>query len=659
VTQNTKADERRTVLVGEERIDRADVVLSGKGSGETFQSLLQRRISRRGVLKAGVAAGAIVLANPLTGKLEVGTPVAARGAPNVGGSVAFAPVPPQPEDAQQVVVAEGYSWAPFIRWGDPIRAGGPAYDPANLSAWAQEQQVGYNCDYIGYHPLPFHARRSPRGLLWINHEYTNGELMWSDYENGNPTREQADIELAAHGGSVIEVIRDQRGALTVDAYSPYNRRITGTTPIRASGPAVGHEWMRTSHDPLGDTILGMLNNCAGGITPWGTVLTCEENFQGYFGGVAAMSDDDPRKAVHERYGLADETSGYGWEQHHGRFSVAYEPNEPFRFGWVVEIDPYDPESTPVKRTALGRFRHEGATFGHSPSGRVVFYSGDDQRFEYIYKYVSDEVWHPIKRGMGQRLLDDGVLYVAKYNEDGSGEWLPLVYGENGLDESNGFTSQGDVLIKTRLAADVLGATKMDRPEDIQQNPFNHRIYAALTNNSQREEGDTDAANPRPENRTGHVIEIEEADGDAASTTFSWDIFLLCGDPGDESTYFAGYPKELVSPIACPDNVNFDHDGNLWISTDGQPAPLGIADGLYAVPTDGPQRGRVAQFLSVVSGAECASFEFVHDFHNLVVAVQHPGEGGTVDEPILSWPDGGLNRPTVIQVWKNDRRRINS
>jgi uncharacterized protein len=643
----------------EELLDRADVVLSQRGRGETFANLLQRRISRRGVLKAGLAAGAMVVVNPLTGKNVVGTPLVAE-AQVAPGSVKYTPIPPQPDDAQQVMIADGYSWAPFAKWGDPIRAGAPAYDPTNLSAWAQEQQVGYNCDYIGYHPLPFYDKQSRRGLLWINHEYTNGELMWADYESQNPTKEQADVELAAHGGSVLEVIRGEDGRLSIDMYSPYNRRITATTPMRVSGPAAGHDWLKTQDDPTGAWVIGTLNNCAGGFTPWGTVLTCEENFQGYFGNLDLMDPADPRTEVHARYGIEGEISGYGWEQHYGRFAVTNEPNEPFRFGWVVEIDPYDPDSTPVKRTALGRFRHEGATFGYSPSGRVVFYSGDDQRFDYVYKYVSDNAYDPIKRGMAQGLLDEGVLYVAKFNEDGAGEWLPLVYGENGLDETNGFTSQGDVLVKTRIAADLLGATKMDRPEDIQQNPVNHKIYAAMTNNSQRTEEDVDAANPRPENRSGQVIEIEEADGDAASTTFTWDIFLLCGDPNDESTYFAGFPKDQVSPIACPDNVNFDHEGNLWISTDGQPAPLGIADGLYAVPTEGPQRGFAAQFLSVVTGAECASFEFVHDYHNLVVSLQHPGEGGTVAEPVTTWPDGsGVPRPTVIQVWKNDGGRINS
>jgi secreted PhoX family phosphatase len=416
--------------------------------------------------------------------------------------------------------------------------------------------------------------------------------------------------------------------------------------------------MRTSSDPWGNLVHGMLNNCAGGITPWGTVLTCEENFQGYFGNLSSLLEDDPRYEVHERYGIEGELSGYGWERHYPRFNVAYEPNEPFRFGWVVEIDPYDPASIPVKRTALGRFRHEGATVGYSPSGRVAFYSGDDARFEYIYKFVSTNAYDPLKRGMGQDLLDDGTLYVARFNDDGSGEWLRLVYGEGPLTEENGFASQGDVLITTRLAADALGATKMDRPEDMQQNPVNLKIYAALTNNNQRTDEDVDTANPRADNVSGHIIEITEADDDAAAETFTWDIFLLCGDPSDESTYFADFPKELVSPIACPDNVNFDVEGNLWIATDGQPAPLGNADGLYLVPTEGPQRGYVAQFLSVVNGAECASFEFTRDNLNLFVSVQHPGEGGTFEEPIGLWPDGGpVARPTVIQIWNENGERI--
>lgn len=641
-----------------------ETILSNEGRGETFASLMERRISRRGLLKTSAAAGALVLVSPVTGKLaplsdtaRAADDSAVPTGPTAG--IRFTPIVPQPIDSQSIVVAEGYSSAPFLKWGDPIHTNSPMYDPLNLTPEAQRMQFGYNCDYIGWHPLPFYESDSDRGILWVNHEYTNGELMWEDYEGGNPTKLQADVEMEAHGGTVIEVARDANGLIRADLGSALNRRITMTTPINISGPAAGHDWMKTSNDPYGTMVHGTVNNCAGGITPWGTVLTSEENFQGYFGNLMYLDAEDPRAAVHERYGINDEGSSYGWENHYGRFSVSTEPNEAFRFGWVVEIDPYDPNSTPVKRTAIGRFRGEGATFGHSPSGRVVFYRGDDQRFEYIYKYVSDGAYDPLKRGMGQGLLDNGVLYCAKLNEDGSGDWLPLVHGNGPLTAENGFHNQGDVLIKTRIAADLLGATKMDRPEDMQQNPVNLKIYVALTNNSERSDDDTDPANPRAENRTGHVIEFTEANDDAASTTFTWDIFLLCGLPEDEGTYFAGFPKELVSPIACPDNVNFDTDGNLWISTDGAPAIIPFADALHAVPTDGPQRGYVAQFLSVVSGSECASFEFAHGGRNLVVSVQHPGEGGTVTEPLTHWPDGtGIPRPTVIQVWKNDGGRIN-
>lgn len=655
-------------------LDQADIVRS-KSETPTFAELLERRISRRGLLKSGVVAGALAVTGPV---LRVGfaeTATAAEQAAwmpaNTGAipAVHFGPIPAQPADLRNIVVPEGYGWAPLLRWGDPIRHGAPEFDPLNQSAEKQAQQIGYNCDYIGWHQLSARGE-TERGILWVNHEYTNPELMFAGYQDGNPTREQVDIQMEAHGGSVVDLMRNNDGRLVVNPYSSLNRRITATSYILMSGPAAGHEWMKTSDDPWGSTVTGMLNNCAGGRTPWGTVLTCEENFQGYFGWLSQMDPADPRYEVHDRYGIEMEATRYNWENYYPRFNVAAEPNEPFRYGWVVELDPSNPESVPVKRTALGRFRHEGATFGYSPSGRVVFYSGDDARFEYVYKYVSDNAYDPLKRGMGQDILDKGILYVARFNDDGAGAWMPLVYGENGLDASNGFHNQGDVLIKTRMAADVLGATRMDRPEDIQQNPVNHKVYGAMTNNSRREEGDTNAANPRAENRWGHVVEITEANDDAASTTFTWDLFLICGDPDDPSTYFAGAPKEAVSPIACPDNVNFDDAGNLWISTDGQPDALELADALHCVPTMGPQRGMVSQFLAVVGGAECASFEFTSDNINLMVSVQHPGEGGEpvpeeVPDPFPpdvanpAWPDGGIFfRPTVIQVWKNDGGKIN-
>jgi secreted PhoX family phosphatase len=647
-----RAAQRRAELAAGRAHD-DDVIRSGAGRGDTFGAVFQRRISRRGFLKAGAAAASLILAP----KLAVGEAQTAGGfrgrrpAPGIG----FSPLAPQPATSQWVHVADGYGTGVLLAWGDPLTTASGPFDPTTLTGVEQEQRFGYNCDYIGWHEMS----DGKSGLLWVNHEYTNEELMFSGYDPANPTKEQVDIGLAAHGGTIVEIQRDQNGRLRVELGSQYNRRIHAKTPMRISGPAAGHEWMKTSEDPTGYACHGMFNNCAGGITPWGTVLSAEENFHQYFGNLDGLPEDDPRWAVHDRYGMPGGHSDRLWERYYPRFNVAVEPNEGFRAGWIVEIDPFDPESTPVKRTALGRFRHEGGTFGYSPSGRVAFYSGDDSRFEYVYKYVSDDAYDPLKRGMGQGLLDKGTLYVAIFNDDGTGEWIPLRYGEDPLTEANGFTSQGDVLIKTRLAADAVSATKMDRPEDIQQNPVNHKVYGAFTNNTARTEEEVDPANPRAENAYGHIIEITEDGDDAAAESFTWDIFILCGDPADESTYFAGFPKDSVSPIACPDNVNFDAAGNLWISTDGQPGTLELADGLYCVPTEGEQRGNVQLFLSVVDGGECASFEFTTDNRSLVVSVQHPGEGGTYEEPTTTWPhDGtGLARPSVIQVWAENGGRI--
>lgn len=644
---------KRRAEIAAERAHEDDVVRSGAGRGESFSDVFARRISRRGVLKAGAAAAALVLA-PGAASAGAQTIGKARG-PRPDQGIRFTPLGDEPASNQWVKVAEGYDHGVLLAWGDPIHDGLDPFDPSALTAEEQKMRFGYNCDYIGWHEISANGD----GLLWVNHEYTNEEIMFAGYDPDNPTKEQVDIEMAAHGGSIVAMRRDADGRLRSELGSEYNRRIHAFTEMSITGPAAGHDWLKTSADSTGLFVHGMLNNCAGGITPWNTVLTAEENFHQYFGNTDGLSDDDPRKAVHERYGMPGGHSDRLWERYYPRFNVEVEPNEAFRFGWVVEIDPMDPDSTPVKRTALGRFRHEGATWGYSPSGRVAFYSGDDARFEYVYKYVSDEAYDPLKRGMGQGLLDNGTLYVAVLNDDGSGEWLPLRYGEGPLTEENGFSSQGDVLIQTRIAADLLGATKMDRPEDIQQNPVNHKIYGAFTNNTQRTEDDVDASNPRPDNAYGHIIEFTEDGDDAASETFTWDIFILCGDPSDDSTYFAGYPKENVSAVACPDNVNFDSAGNLWISTDGQPGTLDQADGLYVVPTDGEERGNLQRFLSVVDGSECASFEFTRDNRNLIVAVQHPGEGGTFEEPVTTWPhDGtGIARPAVIQVWAEDGGRI--
>jgi secreted PhoX family phosphatase len=360
--------------------------------------------------------------------------------------------------------------------------------------------------------------------------------------------------------------------------------------------------------------------------------------------------------LHDRFGIGEEASDRQWETFYPRFDLAQEPNEPFRFGWGIEIDPYDPEFVPKKRTALGRAKHEAHTSVVSPNGQVAIYSGDDERFEYAYKFVTAGTFNPDDRAANMNLLDDGTLYVARFNDDGTGEWIPLVFGEGDLTESDQIKSQTDVLINTRFATDQVGATKMDRPEDFQANPVNGKVYLVCTNNDERELADTDEANPRPNNVHGHIIEITEEGNDSAATTFAWEMFLLAGDPATGATWYGGFDQELVSPFSAPDNITFDVGGNLWISTDGN--QLGGNDGLFAVATEGEERGYVKQFFSAVLGAEVTGPIFNSDSTALFVSVQHPGEGGTFDEPVSQWPDGeGPPRPSVVLIQADNGGRI--
>jgi secreted PhoX family phosphatase len=649
--------------------DREDV-LSTAGRGDTMQDILARRWSRRGFLEGGLATGLVLT-------LGTHSSSAAQEATPVGGAtpvseIGFEPIELNEDDA--LVVAANHVAVPFLRWGDPIFPDAPDWNVDNQTAEAQERQFGYNCDWIGFVPLPLGSDASDRGILCVNHEYTNPELMFPGYLTRNPefdalpnpdnappeipeflvntSQQIVDVELAAHGMSIVEVARDQSGQWSVVRDSQHNRRITGTTPMEITGPAAGIELLQTNEDPSGTQVFGMLNNCAGGTTPWGTALTGEENFQQYFANIDALAEDDPVRLAHERYGLGEGTSDREWEKFHPRFDLAQEPHEPFRFGWVVEIDPFEPSSTPKKRTALGRFKHEGATSAVAPGGQVAFYTGDDERFDYAYKFVTAGSFNPDDRAANLDLLDEGTLYVARFNDDGSGEWLPLVHGEGPLVAEYGFASQGEVLAKTRFAADLMGATKMDRPEDFETNPVTGKVYLACTNNSRRVLDQIDKANPRPNNFAGHIIEITERNNDHASTSFDWEIFILAGDPEDSGTWYGGH--EGVSPFAAPDNLTFDLDGNIWISTDGLPSNLPGNDGLFVAPTEGEERGLSRQFFSTVPGAECSGPVFNPDNTALFVSVQHPGEDGSLEEPISRWPDGdAMPRPSVVLITNDD------
>ncbi len=634
-------------------------VRSDEGKGESFYEVVDSRLNRRDLLKAGFAG---LVSTSLFGGAGKALAVGVVPAATMGrqSSLAFEPISSSVED--RVIVPPGYRAEKVIAWGDSMKPSVPAHKDGDLSAKNQSEQFGYNNDFLGYHPLPFGSKNSNHGLLSANHEYVNPELMFQGWNKKLTTQEQVEIMKASVGMAVVEVKQDEGGSWRPVRNSRHNARYTAESIFEVTGPARGHDWMKTSYSPDGTKVRGTFSNCSAGKTPWGTVLSGEENFQDNFANGSFITDPEAKKAA-ARYGLMEGASEYGWEHGDPRFDISKEPNEPNHFGWVVEIDPYDPDWTPKKRTALGRFRHEAATTYVSPKGRVVMYSGCDSRFEYVYKFVSARSFNKKDRLANRDLMDEGVLYAARYNADGTGVWLPLVQGQGPLTAENGFRSQGDVVIKARMAADLLGATKMDRPEDIEVNPVNKKVYVVCTNNVDRAKDgkpSTDTSNPRKENKHGHIIEMVEEGNDHASTSFKWELFLVCGDPNDPSTYFAGFDKSQVAPISCPDNIAFDLEGNLWIATDGQPKTLAIHDGVYAVAVEGPERGKVKQFMSSVKGAEVCGPEFTPDNKTLFLAIQHPGEGSTFEKPSTSWPNhSGVARPAVVAITHVKGRRIGS
>jgi secreted PhoX family phosphatase len=642
----------------EAALDASEDIGSNPNPRAPISDIIAARFGRRAMLSAGAALAALATIP----EAEAQGLVPRQGGPS---SLSFPEL--RHQLAQGDAVAEGYEIQNVIRWGDPVLAGAPAFDTARVTAEAQALQFGYNNDYLDFFPLPPGSANSDHGLLVVNHEYTNTNLMFPGMGSGRESRtrsnaEQTRAEAMAHGLSVIEVKRTNGVWGYVPAASN-NRRITAETAMRISGPAAGAARMKTAADPAGQRVLGTLNNCAGGNTPWGTVLTGEENFNGYFGGDPAKT---PHQAIMRRYGIAGE-SWYNWWRHMDRFNVEKEANESFRFGWVVEFDPYDPQSVPVKRTALGRFKHEGATHAISADGRVAFYSGDDERFEYVYKFVTARPWNPNDRAANRDLLDDGTLYVGKFHDDGKLEWLPLVHGQGPLTAANGFADQADVLIEARRAADLLGATPMDRPEDVEANPVNGRVYVMLTNNSRRTAEQVNRANPRARNVHGHIVEIippgaGSANVDHAATEARWGIFIAAGKPGVDAG--AQYHRATSDQgwLSCPDNCAFDKKGRIWISTDGAPENAGVADGLYAADTAGRGRALTRLFYQAPTGAEVCGPCFTPDNKTIFLAIQHPGEdaGSTFERPSTRWPDfveGVPPRPSVIAIVKKDGGEI--
>jgi len=623
-----------------------------------FEALAVKHLSRRQVLKGALGAGVVAF---LGGPGRFVSQVLAAS-PLLG----FTSIPVSKDDA--VRLPPGYVYDVLLAWGDPVSDGPEFKEDGSNSTADQAVQAGMAHDGMHLFPLPKGSPLTDHGLLAINFEYTDDGLLHPDGMK-TWTAEKVQKSKNAHGVGIVEV-RRKGNKWSVVRPSRYARRITADTPMFVSGPAAGHPLMRTALDPTGRMALGTWNNCAHGITPWGTYLTCEENVTPYF-----MNKSGNIPPLQVRYGVDDKSWGFRWHEFDPRFDAALHPNEPNRHGWVVEIDPYEPTRAPIKRTALGRMAHEGAALAIAPDRRLVYYQGDDDfrtKFEYIFKYVSDTPYIPGGDFEANRhVLDVGKLYAAKFNEDGTGEWIELTYGKNGLTPANGFNSQAEVLINARGAGDTVKATPCDRPEWIAVHPATQEVYCALSNNSDRGKPGKrgpDGPNPRANNIFGHVIRWREANNDPTSTRFEWDVFLLAGDPKHSDPNKQGNVKGGVA-FACPDGLAFDQRGVLWIQTDSSAASMAGKDwdniGNNQMLAADPSTGEVRRFLTGPPGCEITAAFITPDGRQLFANIQHPGEGPQPhparNDPanpkgVSTWPDGtsgGRPRSATIVIRRKD------
>jgi secreted PhoX family phosphatase len=637
----------------------ADDLSSNPSTAPHFADVVASRMSRRTVLRGGMLAAAgfmttrLVADTPAAYAAPKGKPGKPVPAPAGGGLLGFQAIPLS--SADEVVVPAGYTAVPFIPWGTPLRPNGPAFVPGTPplvpggnTAAEQEQQVGMHHDGMHYFPFGRGGDVNRRGLLVVNHEYTDEGYLHNGTTTepapGDYTLEMVRKSQAAHGVSVLEVRESRRGKWKVMP-SKLNRRITANTPMTFSGAAAASPLLDTGSPADGQNPVGTINNCAHGFTPWGTYLACEENFNGYFA-IASGTFSQEDTALQKRYGVGRDR--FNWATNDPRFVVTpTQPNEPNRFGWVVEIDPFDASSTPVKRTALGRLKHEGAFVHVAGDGRVVVYMGDDQTNDYAYKFVSARPWSQMVAA-GQSPLDEGTLYVARFNDDGSGTWMALVHGEGPLTAANGFDDQADVLVKTRLAADALGATRMDRPEWTTVDQTTGMVYLTLTNN-RSDSKEINAANPRKPNPWGHIIRWAEAGNDHTATSFQWDLFLLAGPGGGVD----GSTIDAEDAFGSPDGLWADPDGRVWIQTDGR-QPGGANDQMLAADPknlDAQGRPELRRFFTGVVNCEVTGVITTPDQRTMFVNLQHPGEGGG-----STWPqnDGlAIPRSATVIITKDD------
>jgi secreted PhoX family phosphatase len=713
-------------------------------SNESIHQVIERvDVSRRSFVQTGIGTAALMSAGGLTlGGLT--RTVEAHGyygspwsPPGIGFTAVPAAIVPL---ADRVAVPEGYTAQLFVAWGDAIMPGGQAFrGDATETALQQMLQFGEHCDGMHFFPLGASRRDDcDAGLLCVNNEYTHEEVLYPDGQEGSGyTIEKTRKSQAAHGVSVVEARRvvEKKGhgknatktvRWVVNRKTRYGRRITANTPMRIAGPAAGHELMKTVQyairrdgtTPTGGTTSGRfghgtINNCAHGITPWGTYLTCEENWNGNFGSKTPVDTSQATEIgkLRNRYGVSATGFGYRWHETDPRFDVNENPNEVHHFGWVVEIDPFDPHSLPVKHTALGRFKHESTQYVVDEDDRVAFYMGDDERNEYIYKFVCADRYRGKRRG--RDMLDHGTLYVAKFSADLTGEWMALAPGTIGVDgvalrDNPNFTGADDdevlakILIKTRMAADAVGATMMDRPEWTGARPRTRgfrevEIYCTLTNNTSRgttpvsvnaADGSTrsgsarppvDAANPREHNVYGHIIRWREAGRSVAATSFTWDLFVQNGDtvttkvPKPTNDYKGNIvdSPDGSADYGAPDGLWFDDFGRLWVQTDQSGNALGdwVNIGANCMVCADPATGATRRFLTGPPNAEVTGVTMTPDGRTMFVGIQHPGEDSSAANPteFSSWPqsqwsvasDGktalpaGRPRSGVIVITKDD------
>lgn len=689
--------------------------VSNTSNNLSLSELVERAVakdpSRRRLLKSGLGLAAL----PFLGGLA-----ACGGGDDSTTTTPTTPTSPTEEtlgftavstsSGSEVIVPEGYVATAFVPWGTPINEQAPAWQAdATGTSTEQEQQVGDNHDGMAFFGFNSAGNgfgdRSDEGLLVMNHEYINPEYFYAPGTDANDwlqpfTYEKARKGLAGHGISVLHVKRAADGSWEHVKSSPYNRRIHGNTPISIQGPAAGHALLQTAADPSGTVVLGTLNNCGNGRTPWGTYLTCEENFNGYFGNTDTAGRT--LTTLERRYGVGIDAGsglgngfGYRWHTVDSRFDINTTPNEPNRFGYVVEVDPFAPGSQANKRTALGRFKHENAALEVTPSGKVAVYMGCDERNEYIYKFVSEGTFDASNptSSANRSLLGRGTLYVARFDAGttsgdnmGTGVWIPLtpdtlaVDGVTALRDHPNFTGANDdevlanILIKTRQAADAVGATMMDRPEWVAVNPKQAgEVFITLTNNNRRgtttasvnnPDGSTtagsarppvDEANPRASNVWGHIVRWNEASGDGGTaTTFEWDIFVLAGQP---SITDARAPSDNITAdnlFNSPDGLAFDDFGRLWIQTDGNYSNAGeyANNGNNQMLVGDASTGEIRRFLVGPDGCEVTGITWTPDRKTMFVNIQHPGEvGNHPNTPAGYTGDNWIaNNPTAFSQW---------